>query len=583
VERTARGEAVKRRDLFRGAAGTAAFAATAASAASRLEKHRNLFTGDSCVYFYNPELWQPEGLPFTAKAIHRYVDLLADSGVDTFLSNPNAQVAWYPSKRFQTVIDGYRRGDRDFFRAHARATHTAPDQLDRYLDDMVRFHNLYLDLAEAGVDWLAETVKACRRRNVAPWVSVRMNDTHGVEDPASHFNCKLFHDPANRLSGRAVDPKEPPNPHWVALNYARQPVRDFMLAQIREYLEDYGFEGVELDWLRDPHVLEPGASEQDCAVVTHWIRDVRAYTEARGRKTGKAIPLGLRIPANLGYLRSRGLDVRTIARAGLVDFMGFSNFWQTSWDLDYADLRAQVGPGVVIYGVVEDAPNWVPGHAPGLAQSAAAAGRAPYPNAGIRYMSASAPMLRANAAGKLAMGVHGIEQFNFFCTDQPKIPGLRADYRALRGIHDLAGLRGKPKHYCLSSPSSRLSMLWETPEQIPVVIESTHRHEFRLTMSDEPRAGRLAIQVVVEKTAAPARLGISFNGAWPAFDARETREMLFPVGPYTRWTDAHTAWEFTLATAAIRRGWNTVTVTNNTRKPPASVKVVSVELGVMPA
>lgn len=389
----------------------------------------------------------------------------------------------------------------------------------------------------------------------------------GWRIPTATSTANCFATPANRLSGRATDPRDPPHPHWVALNYARQPVRDFMFAQIREYLEDYGFEGMELDFLRDPHVLEPGASEADCAVVTAWLREVRAYTQARGRAAGKTIPLGLRVPANLGYMRSRGLDVRGIARAGLVDFIGFSNFWQTSWDLDYAALRAEIGPDVAIYGVVEDAPNWVPGEGPGLA-------------AGTRYLSASAPMLRANAAGKLAMGVHGIEQFNFFCTDQPKIPGLRADYAALGGIQSLSDLRGKTKHYCLSSPSTWLSKQWETPEQIPAVIDPTNRREFRLTMSDEPRGGKLAIQVVVERTAAAARLGLSFNGAWPTFEARETREMLFPVGPYTRFTEPHIAWEFTLDTSAIRRGWNSVTVTNNTRKPSFAVKVVSVELGV---
>lgn len=543
--------------------------------AQRLARHRNLFTGDSCVYFYNPELWQPEGLPYTAKAIHRYVDLLADSGVDTFLSNPNAQVAWYPSKTLDTVLDGYRRGDRDFFRAHARATHVPDAQLDKFLDQMVSFHNLYLDLAEAGIDWLRETVQACRRRKIAPWVSVRMNDTHGVEDPASHFNCRVFRDPANRLSGRAIDPHDPPNAHWVALNYARRPVRDFMFAHIREYVEVYGFEGMELDWLRDPHVLEPGATDADCRVVTDWLREVRAYTEARGRR----MPLGLRIPANLGYLRSRGLDVRTIAREGLVDFINFSNFWQTSWDVDYERLRAEIGPDVVIYGVVENAPNWVPGHSPELTTRGFERSRAPYPDLGLRYMAASAPMLHANAAGKLAMGVHGIEQFNFFCTDQPKIPGLRADYAALRHTHDAAWLRGKPKHYCLSSPSGRLSTLWETPEQIPAVLDPKQRREFRLTMASEPAGMRLSAQIVVEKAEQPARLGVAWNGAWPTFEARETSEMLFPVGPFTQFTAAHTAWEFPLEAEAIRHGWNSLMVTNNAKGP---VKIVSVELGVRP-
>ncbi|MCZ2151061.1 MAG: hypothetical protein LC126_25215 [Bryobacterales bacterium] len=358
---------MNRRDLLRGA-GSAVFGHSSRRL-RQLDKHRNLFTGDSCVYFYNPELWQPEGLPYTARAIHRYVDLLADSGVDTFLSNPNAQVAWYPSKRLETILDGYRRGDRDFFRAHARATHVPPEQLDAFLDNMVRFHNLYLDLAEAGVDWLAETVKACRRRQIAPWVSVRMNDTHGVEDAASHFNCKAFRDPANRLGGQAIDPADPPNAHWVALNYARKPVRDFMFSHIREYLENYGFEGLELDWLRDPHILEPGATEADCRLVTSWLKDVRAFADSRARITGKPLPLGLRIPANLGYLRNRGLDVQAIVRDGLVDFIGFSNFWQTSWDIPYEQLRAELGPDVVFHGVVEDAPNWIPGHAPDMASN----------------------------------------------------------------------------------------------------------------------------------------------------------------------------------------------------------------------
>src|ERR1700722_8021482 len=65
---------------------------------SALEGHHNLFNGDCNVYTYNPELWQPEGGPYSAKAIHRFVDVLADNGVDTFLINANASTAWYPTK-----------------------------------------------------------------------------------------------------------------------------------------------------------------------------------------------------------------------------------------------------------------------------------------------------------------------------------------------------------------------------------------------------------------------------------------------------------------------------------------------------
>ena len=148
---------LSRRSLLEGVA-----VAASAFGSSPPPKRRptNLFNGDSCTYFYNPELWQPEGGPYSAKAIHRYIDLLADNGVDAFLINPNAQVAWYPSKKLQTILDGYKRGDREFFRGHALGAGISADKMDAYLDHQVQFFNLYQDLIDAGVDWLAETSRA---------------------------------------------------------------------------------------------------------------------------------------------------------------------------------------------------------------------------------------------------------------------------------------------------------------------------------------------------------------------------------------------------------------------------------------
>lgn len=541
------------------------------SRASRqaLAKHRNLFNGDSCTYFYNPELWQPEGGPYSAKAIHNYVDLLASSGIDTFLINPNAQVAWYPSKKLQTVLDGYKRGDREFFRGHAVAVGTTSDRMDDYLDHQVKFFNLYQDLIDAGVDWLAETSKACRRHGVSPWVSVRMNDMHGAANPkGSHFNCALFKDEKNCLSGRPFDPKDSRHPGWAGLNYEIPAVRQFMMSHIREYLEVYDFEGMELDWLRNPHCCEAPAGQAQCDLITSWIADVRSHTEARSRRLNKPVPLGIRIPGNLGYMKSIGVDVPRLVREGLVDFIGFSNFWQSSWDMPYDELRQQVGPDVAIYGVVEDAPNWVRGYAPSLHTG------------GLRYMAASPQMQWANAAGKLALSVDGIEQFNFFCTDQAKIPGLRCDYAALKDTHNIAALRGRPKHYCLESPSTWDSRAWELPEPVPADIDTQGRREFRLSMCSEPKNMKLTVQVVIPKQSDHPELGVSVNGAWPSFRKQRTQDLLFPVGPYTQHLPENQAYNFEFAASGILEGWNRMLVINNEKKADGIVRVVSLELGV---
>lgn len=554
-----------------------------------LAKHRNLFNGDSCVYFYNPELWQPEGGPFSAKAIHRYVDLLADSGVDTFLINPNAQVAWYPSKKLQTVLDGYKRGDREFFRGHAIASNTPPEKMDEVIDRSMKFFNQYQDLIDAGVDWLAETSKACRRRKISPWVSVRMNDMHGYANPkGSHFNADIFKDERMRLSGRAFDPKEGVRQYWRGLNYEHREVRDFMMSHIREHLEVYDFDGMELDWLRNPICCEPVATRKQWDLMTEWTAEVRKHTEARASRTGRPCPLGLRIPPNLGYLKDIGLDVPRLIREGLIDFIGFSNFWQTSWDLPYDELRRLVGDDVRIYGVVEDAPNWIFGDVPNLPGT-----NTPIPKSqsglGVRYMSASAPMQWANAAGKLAMGVHGIEQFNFFCTDQPRVPGLRADYAALRSAADLKSLRGKPKHYCLQSPPSgpgsccANQSLIELPEPIPVTLDPGGRREFRISMCSEPADTKLTVQVVLPRSAVEPHFGVSVNGCWPSYTKVATRDFLFPIGLYTKHIPESQAYNFEFSSKEILEGWNRIVVMNPTRKPDATIRILSLELGVKPA
>ena len=112
--------------------------------------------------------------------------------------SPNTQVAWYPSKAVPTALDEYTRGDQrwaHWFRAHPPETNIA--MMDHYLD-----------LLEAGVDWLAETIEASKQRAISPWISVRMNDPHGYLEKWMHnpINSPLFKDPRNRLGGTPLRP-----------------------------------------------------------------------------------------------------------------------------------------------------------------------------------------------------------------------------------------------------------------------------------------------------------------------------------------------------------------------------------------
>jgi len=170
-----------------------------------------------------------------------------------------------------------------------------------------------------------------------------------------------------------------------------------------------------------------------------------------------------------------------------------------------------------------------------------------------------------------------------------KIPGLQGDYAALRQIADLSSLRGKPKHYALSTTIGRMSQLWELPYQVPVILEPNWRREFSLSMCQEPANAnlRLMVQVVSEKKATAPDLGVSFNGGWPNFQAQLSDQLVFPTGPYTHHVAEHQAFNFQFPVAEIKEGWNTLLVFNNNQKRSTaeerqenSVHIVSIELGV---
>ena len=276
-----------------------------------LREHRNLYNIDFGTYFWKPDQIQPEGGPFKATSIHRFVRLLADSGTDTFVINPSSKVPWYPSKVTPSILTGFVRDDP---KGKTKGGY-GPKML-----------NLLLDLQESNVNWLAESIKACRQNQISPWVSIRMNDPHGS---SSNMLSPLHKDPKYRLGS--------------LLNYQHKEVRDYYFSIIRELVEDYDFDGLELDWKRCSVCFPPPASQQDIDVMTAWFTRIRELTQAKAEKTGRPFYFGMHVPAKYKKLRNIGIDVEVMAKAGLIDFLCPTNFMQTAWDIPHDQIKAELG------------------------------------------------------------------------------------------------------------------------------------------------------------------------------------------------------------------------------------------------
>ena len=198
--------------------------------------NRVLFTGDSNYLFATPGIYLPGNGPFTAKIVHEHMRLLAESGVDTYVLNPNAQRAFYPSKVIPRMTENYRRDDRETVHRFAKSLtpYSSPEVLHAYEDMVMSWLNAMLDLEEAGVDWLIESIYACREYGLSTWVSVRMNDVHGSFDPECMLmNCPLYGDARYRLRGTLPYRPDETHSYFSGLNYECREVRDYMFAQIQ--------------------------------------------------------------------------------------------------------------------------------------------------------------------------------------------------------------------------------------------------------------------------------------------------------------------------------------------------------------
>jgi hypothetical protein len=551
-----------------------------------LSRHRVLYNGD-CDFLFGDEFYvgSPDA-KFTKEPLHRFIDLLADSGVDTYLCNPNAQFPHYPSRRMPNHLTGFKRGDMEFVRGNIR-TDWDKERAEDTLKEEVICLNRFLDLQEAGINWVEEISVACRRRGISPWLSVRMNDMHGQHNwEESYLNCPLQRDPKFRLSGRQPNPRDPINPKDQSLNFAHQEVRDYLQLMIRELVEDYDFEGLELDWLRTPYCLDAPATPEQIDLITRWHAELRSICEAKAAKTGRPYPFGVRVPIELEKLRAIGIDVGAMARSGIVDFVNVSNIWQSTWDVPYDQIRKEVGADVRIYGVTEAAANWM--------NATDANGE----NQGYRYLSASTELLRGNAAGKLVLGVDGIEAYNFFVADHMifnpygKEYKHQAKYPALRDIANLESLRGQPKQYTLQSDRAGWRFqFWEWARQLPARIEPSTSKSFRISMCREPEDTglELVIQLVVERSDTLPDLGVSMNGGYPDFNSVETDRLIFPTGQLTRHIPEHQVLEYRFKVDSINDGWNDVQVHNGSHQHATaaerdenSARLVSLELGIVP-
>ncbi len=180
---------------------------------------------------------------------------------------------------------------------------------------------------EFGIEPWGIFIRRCRARGVEAWVSVRMNDAHDRD----YEEC-MADTYAYRAKWRDHAIGERYGYFWKCLDYAHDEVRERMLGYLGEMLTRYDMDGLELDFMREIWCFDYLANPDCCAIMTDFIRNVRALVRASEEKRGHPITLSVRLPAEIEQCRVWGFDVGAWEQEHLVDHITVTPRWASSDD-----------------------------------------------------------------------------------------------------------------------------------------------------------------------------------------------------------------------------------------------------------
>ncbi len=408
---------------------------------------------------------QPEDM--TPSGLHAFVDQYAGSAVTHLFLCPNAMRASFRSSSRDAIWDPVDGEEPD----------------GRWPQNAKRLH-------QAGLDPYQVWIDRCREKGLSPWISMRMNDIHSVNEPDNFMHSAFWR---NHPEFWRV-PNGPASP-WQnrAMNYAHGEVREHQMAFVRELLERYDPDGLELDWMRFGHHLTPGHEQDESHILTEFVRQVRSLTNDWSKKRGHPILLAVRAPAHPDAAAGLGMDAVLWAKEGLVDLIVPCPFWTSSdFDIPVELWHEQLGDAAEKVAI-----------APGLEHNAR-----PWP--GGQAVANDLASARGFAASAYHRGAENLYLFNWM--DSQTRPVAESKYSLLLrdGLSPIV-VKNSPRRHPVCFRDTVPSGF---PNGAQLPVDAAVGRDFQIHIGARPKSGKAWAIVGLAKRdgVAEARLEASLNG-----------------------------------------------------------------------
>ncbi len=455
------------------------------------------------------------GQPITGTLIDALVDQYAGTQVTHLLLSPNCMRTSYASDVWDPIWRNYDPTGPDDQPLLASLAPEARAGARGWI------HTAWA-LDQAGIDVYARWIELSRTHGISPWLSMRMNDVHNVDDERCYIHSEFWRN--NPQLRRVTHGKFNA---WVdrAFDYGQAEVREYHLKLIRELAERYDFDGLELDWMRFGFHFRPGNEAAGAVLLTEFTAEVRRVLNMWEQKRGHRIRLSARVPSRPATAIGLGMDAVTWARQGLVDTLVVTPFWASAETDMPIELWKQLldGTGVTLLGGLEvllrPSPEWP------------------------LYQTNSLETVRGAAASFLDRGSASLYLFNYMDT-QTCIDDLENYPALLRECGDLETLAGKARRHVVTFADT-----WASGEpraqQLPAAIGAGGWQAFRVHVGPQP-IGQATVRLGVDHRPCEVRV----NGEL----CQPLGEGVFKPGPETPLA------LYTIPAAAIHGSYNVIEV-----------------------
>jgi len=242
-----------------------------------------------------------------SESVRRWVDFfLQECGVDIF----SFCTARPDKTHHETVV-----AERDF-----STMDRAPAQ------SQLHYKRILDELRDSGTDILRTVQDQVHSRGKRVVASIRMSDVHHQSGLYEFMTPRVMVDhPEWRI-------RNPDGSMDVALDYAHEGVRRHRLLIIRELIETYDLDGIELDFMRSCRFFAPGQTDTGIPLLNAFIGEIRELLDRKAEETGRErLLLLMRVPPVAEACRGLGLDPSTWVANDWADALIPSDFM---W-LDY--------------------------------------------------------------------------------------------------------------------------------------------------------------------------------------------------------------------------------------------------------